>query len=147
MAGFFAPLQEDILKLKEKLSQTNLAFDKTNQMFLQLNLNLLEYFASEDPQKLDIWCEYNIKTMHEQFENIVKNQLTDEKSQGVLLMFFFRIAKEIQVKYSKIENRYLEQLYTIMTSKGYKYPSYIDFQKNFALEKMPENIKRHERLK
>jgi hypothetical protein len=29
-----------------------------------------------------------------------------------------------------------------MTSKDFKYPSYIKSQKEFALENMPENIKR-----
>jgi hypothetical protein len=85
--------------------------------------------------------------MRQQFEDVIRGNAVNEKAQGVLLTFFLRIAKEMEVKYKKIENEHLGKLYAIMTSKDYKYPSYIGSQKNFALDKMPENIKRMEYLK
>jgi len=142
MLPYFKSLQTDILSYKNKLDKENVVIDKTNKMFLDLILNILEYLATEDPSKLDDLCEYNIMTMHEQFEDVIYGNTVSEKVQSILLTFFLRIAKEIDTKYEVIENEDLSKLYTIMTSKDFKYPSYIGTQKNFALEKMPQNIKR-----
>ena len=142
MLPYFKPLQTDILNYKNKLDEKNVVIDKTNKMFLDLILNILDYFASENPEKLDDLCEYNIMTMHEQFEEVIYGDAVNEKAQAVLLTFFLRVAKEMDTKYESIENEDLSKLYSIMTSKDFKYPSYVGTQKNFALEKMPQNIKR-----
>ena len=142
MQPYFKPLQVSILNYKNKLDEKNVVIDKTNKMFLDLILNILDYLASEDADKLDDLCEYNIMTMHEQFEEVIYGDAVNEKAQAVLLTFFLRVAKEIVTKYEVIENEDLSKLYTIMTSRDFKYPSYIGTQKNFALEKMPQNIKR-----
>ena len=62
-------------------------------------------------------------------------------------MFFSRIAKEMEVKYEEIFNKDLEKLLDIMSQKGYKYPLYINVQKNFTLDRMIEIIQRRESLK
>jgi len=147
MLQYFEQKQADILTYKEKLDKNSITIDKTNRMFLTLILNILDYLATEDAEKLDELCEYNVLTMREEFESVIYSDSVHEKAQSVLLTFFLRIAKEIDVKYSHIENEHLNQLYTLMTSKEYKYPSYIGGQKNFALEKMPANIKRMLHLK
>lgn len=147
MSPYFKELQPEIKIYRDKLYKNSITFDKTNQMFLDLIVQILDYLAVEDPEKLDQQCEYNILTMRQQFENVIRGDAVNEKVQGVLLTFFLRIAKEMEVKYQKIENENLGKLYAIMTSKDYKYPSYIGVQKNFALDKMPENIKRMEYLK
>lgn len=147
MSPYFKEIQPDILIYKDKLDKNNIIIDKTNLMFLKLLLNILEFLATEDADKLDEQCEYNILTMRKEFENIIYNNAVNEKAQSVLLTFFLRIAKEMEVKYQTIENEYLQKLYTIMTSKGYKYPDYIGSQKNFALDKMPSNIERMEARK
>ena len=85
--------------------------------------------------------------MGKEFEGVIYGDAVNEKAQAVLITFFLRIAKELEVRYKIIENEYLNELYNLMTSKGYKYPDYIGSQKNFALDKMPENIKRFEYLK
>jgi hypothetical protein len=85
--------------------------------------------------------------MHKEFEGIIYGNAVNEKAQAILLTFFLSIAKEMDVKYQKIENKDLSKLYEIMTSKDFRYPSYIKDQKNFALENMPDNIKRMEYLK
>lgn len=144
---YFKNIQSDILTYKEKLDKNNVTIDKTNLMFLNIILDILKYLGTEDANKLDQQCEYNIMTMREEFENVIKGDAINEKAQAVLLTFFLRIAKEMDVKYGKIENEHLQKLYTTMTSKGYKYPSYIGSQKEFALDKMPSNIKRMEYLK
>lgn len=144
---YFKNIQSNILAYKEKLDKNNVTIDKTNLMFLNLILDILEYLGTEDANKLDQQCEYNIMTMREEFENVINGDAVNEKAQAVLLTFFLRIAKEMEVKYKKIENEHLQKLYTTMTSKGYKYPSYIGNQKEFALDKMPSNIKRMEYLK
>lgn len=140
--SYFAERQKDILDYKEYLSKNNMVIDKTNKMFLDLILNILEYLGTENPDKLDEECEYNILTMKNELENVIYNKITNEKAEYTLLTFCLRIAKEMEVKYNKIENNYLKELYTIMTSKGYKYPSYVKDQQEFALEKMPSNIAR-----
>ena len=142
MLPYFQTKQSDILIYKDKLDKNNVVIDKTNKMFLDLILNILNYLATEDGATLDDLCEYNILTMHEEFDSVIEDDVVNEKAQAILLTFFLRIAKEIDIKYSEIENKYLKELYTLMTSKDFKYPSYIGTQKNFALEKMPENIKR-----
>lgn len=147
MSPYFKEIQADILRYKEHLCKNNVTIDKTNRMFLNLLVNILEYLGSEDADRLDEQCEYNILTMRKEFEAVIESNSINEKAQAVLLTFFLRIAKEMEVKYSKIENEHLRELYTIMTSKNYKYPSYIGNQKSFALEKMPANIKRMLHLK
>ncbi len=142
MRPYFKPLQADILIYKNKLDKENVVIDKTNKIFLDLILNILDYLASEDSERLDELCEYNIMTMHEQFEEVIYGNSIGEKAQAILLTFFLRIAKELEIKYQSIENEDLAKLYELMTSRDFKYPSYVSTQKNFALEKMPENIKR-----
>lgn len=142
MLPYFKERQDDIMAYKQHLKKNNMVIDKTNMMFLNLTLNILNFLATEDAEKLDDLCEYNILTMHKEFEAVVYNNTINEKAQAVLITFFLRIGKEIKVKYDKIENKYIKELYDILTAKGYKYPDYIGSQKNFALEKMPANIKR-----
>jgi len=147
MLAYFKQIQPDILAYKEKLDKNNVTIDKTNLMFLNLILDILNFLGTEDADKLDEQCEYNILTMRKEFEGVIHSDAVNEKTQAILLTFFLRIAKEMEIKYKKIENEKLEKLYTLMTSKDFKYPSYIKDQKNFALESMPENIKRMEYLK
>ena len=148
VSAFFEPLQENILAYREKLSKEDIVFDKTNKMFLELKLNILEYLGNEeDSEKLDQWCEYNIRTMGNEFAEVINSQVVNDKTKRTLLMFFLRIAKEMEVKYGSIENEYLRELYTIMRSKDYKYPDYITSQKNFTLEIMPDKIEWMEYLK
>jgi hypothetical protein len=147
MSNFFKSLQADISTYRERLFKNNIVCDKTNQMFLDLNLNILDFLAQEEGEKLDEWYDYNIETMGGEFTKIIKGGSTNETSQGTLLMFFLRLAQEMKVKYGTIYNSDLEKLYTIMTSKGYKYPLYINSQKDFALDRMREIIERRESLK
>jgi len=140
MSAFFKPLQSNILAFKEKLDKQCIVFDKTNKMFLDLDL------GHEDGDKLDRWCEYNIQTMGTEFEKAINGQIINDKNQRTLLIFFLRIAKEMEVKYGKIENKYLRKLYSVMTSKGYEYPIHISSQ-NFALEIMPDKVEWMEYLK
>ena len=147
MLPYFETRQADILAYKEKLNKNNIIIDKTNLMFLDYILDISDYLGTEKPTKLDELCEYNILTMHKEFEDIIYKDAVNEKAQSVLLTFFLRIAKEIDVKYDTIENEDLKSLYAIMTSKDFKYPDYIGSQKNFALDKMPANIKRMLHLK
>ncbi|MGB5964685.1 MAG: hypothetical protein WBF77_04925 [Sulfurimonadaceae bacterium] len=147
MKPYFKEMQATILEYREKFDTDYITIDKTNQMFHDLSSNILEYFGTEDAELLDSLCEYNIITMHEQFEKVVEGNLTNEKAQGILMMFFLRSAKEIEIRAGKIENESLNKLYMIMTAKGYKYPDYISTQKRFALERLPEVIARIEMLK
>jgi hypothetical protein len=142
MLAYFKNIQPDILAYRENLDKNNVTIDKTNLMFLNLILDILNYLGTEDALRLDELCEYNIMTMKSEFEGVIYGNAVDEKAQSVLLTFFLRIAKEMEIKYKKIENEQLKKLYEIMTSKDFKYPSYIKSQKNFALENMPDNIKR-----
>jgi len=142
MLPYFKNKQSEIIIYKEFLDKNNVVIDKTNKVFLDLILNILNYLGTENPEKLDDLCEYNIMTMHEQFEEVIYGNVVNEKVQAVLLTFFLRIAKEMDIKYQVIKNEDLSKLYSMMTSKDFKYPSYIGTQKNFALEKMPQNIKR-----
>ncbi len=144
---YFKNIQQDILSYKEYLEKNNMTIDKTNKMFLDLILDILEYFGTEYPDKLDEMCEYNVLTMRKEFENIIYKTSVSEKVEAVLLTFFLRIAKEMDVKYQKIENESLAKLYSLMTSKDFKLPSYIKSQKVFALDAMPENIRRMLSLK
>ena len=147
MSSYFKELQPDIAIYADKLCKNNVAIDKTNLMFLELLVKILDYLSTEDADKLDEQCEYNILTMGKEFEDVIHGDAVNEKAQAVLITFFLRIAKELEVRYKIIENEYFNELYHLMTSKGYKYPNYIDAQKNFALDKMPENIARMERMK
>ena len=147
MLPYFEKIQPDILIYREKLYKNSVSIDKSHIMFLNLILDILDFLATQDPSILDSQCEYNILTMHKEFEGVIYDDAVDEKAQAVLLTFFLRIAKEMDVKYKKIENETLNKLYTIMTSEHFKYPSYIKDQKSFALDSMPENIKRMEYLK
>lgn len=142
MDTYFENKQNDILKYKNYLEEHNIVIDKTNKEFLELILNILTYLATQDPQKLDEECEYNIMTMKKEFEGVIYSTNINEKAQATLLIFFLRIAAEILIKYKKIENEHLNKLYYMMTSKDYRYPTYINDQKDFALENMPENIQR-----
>lgn len=144
---YFENIQKDILIYRDYLHEHNVVIDKTNKIFLELILDILGYLGSEDPSRLDEVCEYNILTMKKEFESVIYSDLVDEKRQAILLIFFLRIAKEMEVKYKTIENEHFNKLYTLLTSKEYKYPSYIKDQKEFALENMPDNIKRMEYLK
>ncbi len=147
MIVFFKPLQKNILAFRDKLDAESIVFDQTNKMFLDLDLNILEYLGTEDSDKLDEWCEYNIRTMRQEFTEVINNQIINDKAQSTLLMFFLRIAKEMEVKYGSIENEHLRELYRIITSKEYRYPDYIKAQKNFALEIMPDKIEWMEYMK
>ncbi|RUM66086.1 MAG: hypothetical protein DSZ03_01715 [Sulfurimonas sp.] len=147
MNGFFQPLQASMVAYQKKLSQNNAVCDKTNQMFLELNLNILAYLSSADAAKLDIMGEYNIMTMGKEFAAVLASGKTGEKAQAVLLMFFLRLAEEMSIKYGTIENASLKKLHTVMTAKGYKYPDYIRAQRNFALERLSVLIRRNEELK
>ncbi len=139
---YFQNIQKEILFYKEHLEKNNMTIDKTNKMFLDLILNILEYFGTEDPNKLDEMCEYNILTMRKEFENVIYNTSVSERVEAILLTFFLRIAKEMEIKYQKIENESLAKLYSLITSKDFKLPSYIKDQKEFALENLPDNVKR-----
>ena len=139
---YFKDAQSNILAYREKLQQNNMVIDKTNLLFLNLILDILEYLGTEDGDKLDELCEYNVLTMRGEFDEVIKGDAVNEKAQAVLLTFFLRIAKEMEIKYKNIQNEQLKKLYSLVTSKDFKYPSYIKSQKNFALENMPDNIKR-----
>jgi len=147
MEPYFSKIQPDILIYKDKLCKNNIAIDKTNRMFINLLVKILGYFATEDANKLDEQCEYNILTMKTEFNTLIYSDKVDEKAESILITFFLRIAKEMEIKYQTIENEHLKELYDIMTSKDFKYPDYIGTQKSFALDKMPENIRRMEYLK
>ena len=144
MKPYFKEMQATILEYREKFDTNYITIDKTNQMFHDLSSNILEYFGTEDADLLDTLCEYNILTMHEQFEEVVKSSVTNEKAQGTLMMFFLRSAEEIKIRSGKIENESLNKLHMIMTTKGYKYPDYVSAQKRFALERLPVLIARME---
>jgi len=139
---YFKDAQSNILAYREKLQQNNMVIDKTNLLFLNLILDILEYLGTEDGDKLDELCEYNVLTMRGEFDEVIKGDAVNEKAQAVLLTFFLRIAKEMEIKYKNIQNEQLKKLYSLVTSKDFKYPSYIKSQKNFALENMPDNIKK-----
>jgi len=147
MDAYFEEIQEDILHYKERFAVGYITIDKTNEMFHTLSLEILEYFGTGDASFFDRVFEYNIQTMHEQFEDVIARGVTNEKAQGTLMMFFLRCAEELMIREGEIENPSLKKLHTIMTAKGYKYPEYISFQKNFALERLPDIIKRMEMLK
>jgi len=144
---YFKEMQTTILEYKEKFDTNDITIDKTNQMFHDLSSDILEYFGSEDPEYLDTVCEHTVLTMHEQLEKVVKGSQTNEKSQGILMVFFLRSAQEIKFRVGEIKNESLHKLYTIMTAKGYKYPDYISSQKRYALERLPEVLERMEKLK
>jgi len=142
MEAYFEEIQDDILHYKEKFAVGYVTFDKTNAMFHQLSLEILEYLGTGDAELFDRAFEYNIKTMHGQFEDVIARGVTNENAQGTLLMFFLRCAEEMLIRDAKIENESLNKLHLIMTEKGFRYPEYIAFQKDFALEKLPDIIKR-----
>lgn len=142
MVAYFKDAQSDILAYRTKLQEHNMVIDKTNLLFLNLILDVLEYLGTEDADKLDELCEYNILTMRDEFDEVIKGTAVTEKAQATLLIFFLRVAKEMDIKYKNIENESLKKLYSLVTSKDFKYPSYIKGQKEFAFESMPDNIKR-----
>ncbi len=147
MNPYFKEMQATILEYREKFDANYITVDKTNQMFHDLSSNILEYLGTEDPEYLDTICEYNILTMHEQFEKVVQGDSANERAQGILMVFFLRTAQEIMFRVGKIENESLHKLYTTMTAKGYKYPDYISTQKRYALERLPEVLERIEKFK
>lgn len=53
MLAYFKQIQPDILACKEKLDKNNVTIDKTNLMFLNLILNILNFLGTEDANKLD----------------------------------------------------------------------------------------------
>lgn len=144
---FFADIQQDILTYRDYLDKHNMVIDKTNKMFMDLILNILTHLATADPDTLDETYEYNVLTMNEEFKNLIHSHITDERAEAILLVFFLRLAKEELIKYKKINNEYLHKLHELMTSKDYRYPEYIDHQKIFAMDCMPENIHRMLRFK
>ena len=147
MKPYFKAMQATILEYREKFDTNYITIDKTNQMFHDLSSNILEYFGTEDADTLDIICEHTALTMNEQLEKVVKGNETNEKAQGILMVFFLRAAQEIKIKAGEIENESLHKLYTIMTAKGYKYPDYISSQKRYAVDRLPEVLERIEKLK
>ena len=147
MKPYFKEMQATILEYREKFDTNYISIDKTNQMFHDLSSNILEYFGTEDADILDTTCEHTALTMNEQFENVVKGNKTDEKAQGILMVFFLRAAQEMKIKAGEIKNESLNKLYLIMTAKGYKYPDYILSQKRYALDRLPEVLERIEKLK
>jgi len=147
MKAYFKEMQPKILKYIVKFDKNYITFDKTNQMFHDLSVNILNYLVQEDAGTLDKLCEYNVMTMHEQFSEVIENKIANEKAQGTLMMFFLRIGKEIEIRDGDIKNESLKKLYSIMTAKGYKYPDYISTQKRFALDRLPDIIARMEMLK
>ena len=147
MKPYFQEIQATILAYREKFDTNYIPIDKTNQMFHDLSSNILEYFGTENANTLDTICEHTALTMNEQFEKVVKGNETNEKAQGILMVFFLRSAQEIKIKAGEIENESLHKLYTIMTAKGYKYPDYISSQKRYALDRLPEVLERIEKLK
>lgn len=147
MINFFEPLQESILHFRVKLENENIVIDKTNQMFLDLNLNLLEFVGTHNPQELDTLFEYSARTMGNEFTKVIQMQSIGEKAQAVLLMFFLRLANENKVRPTPIQNPHLDALYEIMNKGGYKYPPYIQSQRDFANEQVGEKVKRMEFLK
>ncbi len=142
MEAYFEEIQDDILHYKERFDLRYIAIDKANEMFRNLSSEILDYLARGDAALFDRAFEYNIKTMHEEFESVIARGVTDEKAQGTLLMFFLRCAEEMLIRDGKIENASLKRLHSIMTAKDYRYPDYISTQKYFALEKLPDIIKR-----
>ena len=140
-------MQAAILEYREKFDTNYITIDKTNQMFHDLSSNILEYFGTQDSETLDRMCEYTISTMSGEFEQVVHGNKTNEKAQGVLMMFFLRAAQEIKFKVGEIENEALHKLHTVMTAKGYKYPDYILSQKRFAFDRLPEVLERIEKFK
>ena len=147
MKPYFKEMQATILEYREKFDTNYITIDKTNQMFHDLSSNILEYFGSEDAERLDTICEHTALTMNKQFEKVVKGNKTDENAQGILMVFFLRAAQEIMIKVGKIENESLRTLHTTMTAKGYKYPDYISTQKRYALDRLPEVLERIEKFK
>ena len=147
MKPYFHEMQATILEYREKFDTNYITIDKTNQMFRDLSSNILEYFGTQDAETLDRICEYTISTMSGEFDQVVQGNKTNEKAQGVLMMFFLRAAQEIKFKVGDIENEALHKLHTIMTAKGYKYPDYILSQKRFAFDRLPEVLERIEKFK
>jgi len=146
MKAYFEEIQEDILHYKERFEVGYITIDKTNEMFHRLSLDILDYLGTGDAELFDRAFEYNIQTMHEEFEDVIARGVTNEKAQGTLMMFFLRCSEEMLIREGEIENSSLNRLHSIMTEKGYKYPGYISFQKDFALEKLPDIIKRMQML-
>jgi hypothetical protein len=142
MQAYFEEIQEDILHYKERFEIGHITIDKTNEMFHNLSVGILDYLGTGDAELFDRAFEYNIMTMHEEFEELIARGVTNEKSQGTLMMFFLRCAEEMLIREGKIENEALHKLHSIMTAKGYRYPDYITTQKYFALENLPDIIVR-----
>jgi hypothetical protein len=142
MQAYFEEIQEDILHYKERFEIGHITIDKTNEMFHNLSVGILDYLGTGDAELFDRAFEYNIMTMHEEFEELIARGVTNEKAQGTLMMFFLRCAEEMLVRDGKIEHEALGKLHAIMTHKGYKYPDYISTQKRFAIENLADIVKR-----
>jgi len=146
MQAYFEEIQEDILHYKERFDVGYITIDKTNTMFANLSSEILHYLGTGDATLFDRAFEYNIQTMHEEFEEVISRGVTNEKAQGTLMMFFLRCAEEMLIREGEIENEFLYKLHSIMTAKGYKYPDYISAQKRFALDNIPDIVKRMQML-
>ncbi len=144
---FFSEVQKDILNYRDYLDKHNMVIDKTNKMFMDLILQILDYLATADATVLDEKFEYNIMTMKSDFLSMIHSNVADERTEAHFLVFFLRLAKEELYKYKSIENPSLKKLHDLMSSKDYKYPKHVDHQKIFALDRMCENIDRMLRLK
>lgn len=149
MSGFFKPLQEDILRYRDKIAVLPMAIDKTSRTFLDLTVNILDDLGHlGDTEAFDALCEYNIATTGKNFKEAVVKQAVDRKSMEYLLIFFLRIGKEIEVKRGTLENEHLKKLQTLMTSRAYRFfTNFSDKQIEFAIEIMPEKVRRFEYYK
>jgi len=146
MQAYFEEIQDDILHYKERFDVGYITIDKTNTMFGNLSSEILHYLGTGDATLFDRAFEYNIQTMHNEFESVIARGVTNEKAQGTLMMFFLRCAEEMLIREGEIKNESLQKLYSIMTAKGYRYPSYIDKQKRFTLDNFPDIIKRMQKF-
>lgn len=149
MSGFFQPLQEGILRYRDKIAALPIAFDKSTRIFLDLTVDILNDIGNiSDPGAFDALCDYNISTTGKNFKKAVEELAVDRKNLEYLLVFFLRIAKEIEVKTGKIENEHLNRLTKLMTSREYRFFTvFSDSQIEFAVEVMPEKVRRYEYYK
>lgn len=146
MQAYFQEIQDDILHYKERFEVGHITIDKTNEMFHNLSVDILNYLATGDAELFDRAFEYNIMTMNEEFAELIARGVTNEKAQGTLMMFFLRCSEEMLIRNGEIENISLKKLHSIMTAKGYKYPDYISKQKRFALDNLADIVKRMQKF-
>lgn len=149
MSGFFGPLQEDLIKYRDKIAAHPVVFDSAGRTLLDLTASILDDLAHiSDTEAFDALCDYNISTTGENFKKAVTDLAVDRKSLEYLIVFFLRIGKEIEVKTGSIENEHLKKLQTLVTSKKFRFfTNFSDAQIEFALEIMPEKVRRYEYYK